>query len=191
MYLCKINGRPFFLSIFILHCVFFAILHNSLKSFIPAFKEAPYSKRNNWHYLIGNFNLGGTVSGRLSSSKPNMQQLPATGSKYAKIIKSCFQAPKGWILCGLDYSSLEDRISALTTKDPEKLKIYELGLDSHAYRALHFFPEKIPDINLAKENDICYSAIVKGKQICFTANDVITIEGKKYTGQEIYEMVAN
>ena len=162
-----------------------------LTSFIPAFKEAPYSKRNNWHYLIGNFNLGGTVSGRLSSSKPNMQQLPATGSKYAKIIKSCFQAPKGWILCGLDYSSLEDRISALTTKDPEKLKIYELGLDSHAYRALHFFPEKIPDINLAKENDICYSAIVKGKQICFTANDVITIEGKKYTGQEIYEMVAN
>lgn len=41
-----------------------------LTTFIPAFEEAFYSKEDNWHYLFGNFNLGGTVSGRLSSSNP-------------------------------------------------------------------------------------------------------------------------
>ena len=39
----------------------------------------------------------------------NLQQIPATGSKYAKLIKACFQAPKGWLWVGLDYASLTTR----------------------------------------------------------------------------------
>ena len=76
-----------------------------LTAFIPAFKNAPLAS-DGCHYLFGNFNLGGTVSARLSSSNVNLQQLPATGSKFAKPIKSCFVAPKGWIFCGLDYNAL-------------------------------------------------------------------------------------
>lgn len=75
-----------------------------LSAFIPAFKDAVLGK-DGWHYLIGSYNLGGTVSGRLSSSNPNMQQLPS-GGKYGKLIKSCFQAPPGFILTGLDFDSL-------------------------------------------------------------------------------------
>ena len=45
-----------------------------LTSFIPALKKAQKGN-DGWHYLFGNFNLGGTVSGRLSSSKPNLQNL--------------------------------------------------------------------------------------------------------------------
>ena len=99
-----------------------------------------------WHYLFGNFNLGGTVSGRLSSSNPNLQNLPAN-SKYAKLIKSCFSAPPGWLFVGLDFASLEDRISALTTKDPNKLKVYTDGYDGHCLRAYAYFGEEMPDIN--------------------------------------------
>lgn len=117
-----------------------------LTTFIPAF-EAARQGPDGWHYLIGNFNLGGTVSGRLSSSEPNMQNLPATGSKYAKLIKSCFQAPPGWLLCGIDFNSLEDRISALTTKDPQKLKVYTDGYDGHCLRAYAYFGEQMPDID--------------------------------------------
>lgn len=124
----------------------FAAVDKILTAFIPAFKEAVYSKWDHWHYLIGNFNLGGTVSGRLSSSKPNLQQLPATGSKYAKIIKSCFQAPEGWLFCGLDYNALEDHISALTTKDPNKLKVYTDHYDGHCLRAFSYWKDKMPDI---------------------------------------------
>lgn len=78
-----------------------------VNTFIPAM-EAGYDRENqdNTLWLHGSMNLGGTVSGRLSSSDPNMTNLPATGSKYAKTIKHCFRAPKGWLLCGLDFSSL-------------------------------------------------------------------------------------
>lgn len=106
-----------------------------------------------WHYLFGFFNLGGTLSGRLSSSGPNLQNLPSTGKGhpkklvYAKLIKSCFQAPPGWLFCGIDFSSLEDRISALTTKDPNKLKVYIDGYDSHSLRAYSYWPDKMPDID--------------------------------------------
>lgn len=115
-----------------------------LTAFIPRFEEA-IDKQDGRHYLHGNFNLGGTVSGRLSSSKPNLQQIPAN-SKYAKIIKQCFQAPKGWIMGGADFNSLEDYISALTTKDPNKLKVYLEGYDGHCLRAFSYFPDRLPGI---------------------------------------------
>ncbi len=121
-----------------------------LSSFIPAFEKAtPYG---GWHWLYGHFNLGGTVSGRLSSSDPNLQNLPATGSKYAHAIKECFRAPNGWLMCGIDYASLEDRISALTTKDPEKLKVYTDGYDGHCLRAFNYFQEQMPDIKQEYES---------------------------------------
>lgn len=143
-----------------------------LTDFLPRFLEAPRGP-DGWHYLFGNFNLGGTVSGRLSSSKPNMQNLPANvymrlpdhllerlegvlGAyvkegilSLGKLIKSCFRAPPGWLLVGLDYSSLEDRISALTTKDPNKIKVYTEGYDGHCLRAYSYFGEHMPDIDPA------------------------------------------
>lgn len=115
-----------------------------LSSFIPAFEKA--TPCNGWHYLYGHFNLGGTVSGRLSSSDPNLQNLPATGSKYAHAIKECFKAPPGWLMIGIDFASLEDRISALTTKDPEKLKVYQHGYDGHCLRAFTYFTDSMPDV---------------------------------------------
>ncbi len=116
-----------------------------LTSFIPAMEAAPQGP-DGWHYLFGNFNLGGTISGRLSSSNPNLQNLPAN-SKYAKLIKSCFQAPPGWVFAGLDFASLEDRISALTTKDPNKIKVYTDGYDGHSLRAYSYFSDQMPDID--------------------------------------------
>lgn len=116
-----------------------------LTSFIPAMENAQLAI-DGWHYLYGNFNLGGTVSGRLSSSKPNLQNIPATGSKYAKKIKSCFQAAPGWLFFGLDFASLEDKISALTTKDPNKIRVYTDLYDGHCLRAYYYYPEQMPDI---------------------------------------------
>ena len=139
-----------------------------LTSFIPAMKNAAQGP-DGWHYLSGNFNLGGTVSGRLSSSNPNLQNLPANvvmaisqdmlnkfpdlvhytkkgKASLGKLIKSCFEAPPGWLFCGLDFDSLEDKISGLTTKDPNKLKVYTDGYDGHSLRAFSYFKEQMPDI---------------------------------------------
>jgi len=125
-----------------------------LNTFIPAFKENNIAKES-WNYLHGGFNLGGTKSGRLSSSNPNLQNIPSTGTQYAKAVKQCFQAPphtsdlhpKGWLLVGADFFSLEDKVSALQTKDPNKLKIYTDGYDGHCLRAYYYFGSKMPDID--------------------------------------------
>ena len=123
----------------------FAAVDKIYGTFIPAMEQARLGA-DGCYYLFGSFNLGGTVSGRLSSSEPNLQTIPSSGTKYAKIIKDCFRAPKGWLMIGLDFSSLEDRISALTTKDPNKLKVYTDGFDGHCLRAFSYFGEQMPDI---------------------------------------------
>lgn len=115
-------------------------------TFVTAFKHKTIDKGDGTKYLHGNFNLGGTVSGRLSSSKVNLQNLPSSGSKYAKAVKKAFIAPEGWIMIGADFASLEDRISALTTKDPNKLKVYTDGYDGHCLRAYSYFKKEMPDI---------------------------------------------
>jgi len=116
-----------------------------IQAFMPAFENG-LLKADGMRYLHGVFNLGGTVSGRLSSSDPNMQNLPA-GSAYGKLIKELFMGPAGWIFAGADFNSLEDYISALTTKDPNKLKVYLDGYDGHCLRAYAYFSDQMPDID--------------------------------------------
>jgi len=111
-----------------------------LGTFIKAFIK--HNIRGNLH---GSLKLGGTQSGRLSSSDPNLQNLPS-GSKYGKAIKSCFIAPKGWLWAGADFASLEDRINAILTKDPNKIKVYTDGYDGHCLRAFAYFGDQMPDI---------------------------------------------
>ena len=116
-----------------------------LTAFIPSFKEATVKGDIAW--LHANFNLNGTMSGRLSCSKPNLQQIPS-GSEFGKLIKSCFKAPKGWLFAGADFNALEARIDALLTKDAAKLAVYVDGYDSHAYNAYHYWKPKFPEIQL-------------------------------------------
>lgn len=123
----------------------FADINKILTAFIPAFKNADIDKNGN-AYLRGYFNLCGTVSGRLSSNNPNLQNLPSTGSKYAKTVKHVFQSNDEWLFVGIDFSSLEARIDALTTRDPNKLKVYLEGYDSHCLNAFAFFKNQMPDI---------------------------------------------
>lgn len=117
-----------------------------LNTFIPAFENAIDKGDGIW-WLHGSFNLGGTVSGRLSSSDPNLQNIPAN-SVYGKLIKECFAGPAGWLFCGADFNSLEDYISALTTKDPNKLKVYLDGFDGHCLRAAYYYGDELPGIDV-------------------------------------------
>lgn len=116
-----------------------------LSTFIPALENARLAP-DGYYYMHGNFNLGGTVSGRLSSSDPNLQNIPAK-SRLAKWIKMCVKAHQGWLFVGLDFDSLEDKISALLTKDPNKLKVYTDGYDGHCLRAHSYFGDQMPDID--------------------------------------------
>ena len=75
-----------------------------MSSFIPTFLNA-FPVTDTRSLVNGCFNLGATVSGRLSSSDPNMQQLPANGT-YAKLIKGMAQAIDGYLFLGADFNAL-------------------------------------------------------------------------------------
>ena len=66
-------------------------------------------------------------TGRVSSSKPNMQQIPADN-----IFRNCFVAPEGWKFVSADYSSQELNVIAFGSKDPVWLKALEEGQDLHS-----------------------------------------------------------
>jgi DNA polymerase I-like protein with 3'-5' exonuclease and polymerase domains len=66
-------------------------------------------------------------TGRVSSSKPNMQQIPADN-----IYRNCFTAPKGWSFVSSDYSSQELNVIAFGSKDPVWVKALEEGQDLHS-----------------------------------------------------------
>jgi DNA polymerase-1 len=144
-----------------------------LTTFIPVF-EAAVSKGGDTVWIFGNFNLGGTVSGRLSSSKPNLQTIPS-GSTYGKLVKRCFQAPKGWLFGGADFTSLEDYISALTTRDPNKLKVYLDGYDGHCLRAYSYFSDLMPDIYQAEDTEECFKLIAGNETFYVKTGDVLSL----------------
>ena len=54
-------------------------------------------------------------------------------------------------MCGLDFNALEDHISALLTKDKNKLKVYLEHFDGHSLRANSYFSDKMPDIQTELE----------------------------------------
>jgi DNA polymerase-1 len=115
-----------------------------ISSFVPHFVNAP--DVGGYHCLYGFYNIGGTQSGRLSSDSPNQQNLPSSGNDFAKYIKQMVRAPKGWLFVGADFSSLEDKIITLLTRDPNRLKVYLDGYDGHSLRAFSYFRDQMPDI---------------------------------------------
>lgn len=79
-----------------------------------------------------NYKIGGTRTGRMSCSDPNLHNIPrAKKSAEGRMVKDCFVARPGWVFIELDYSQLELRIAALLSKDPEMIRIFDLGQDFH------------------------------------------------------------
>lgn len=128
----------------------YAKVEKILSTFIAAMKRG-FVKADGVMYLHGSFMFGGTVSGRLSSNSPNLQNLPSNSS-LAKLIKMCFMPAMGWLFCGADFSSLEDKINSLLTKDPNKIKVYTDHYDGHALRAYAYFGDQMPDIQNTVES---------------------------------------
>ena len=154
-----------------------------LTAFFPALLSSPQAE-DGWHYLCGSYNIGGTLSGRLSSSGPNMTNQPATGARFAKMYKYMFCAPPGMVFVGADFNALESRIDALKTKDPNKLVVYTLGYDSHSWNAFGYWGDRMPDVVLAKPGEECYKANVGGTYVYFTESEEITYAGRQFTGRE-------
>lgn len=70
--------------------------------------------------------FGGTVTGRLSSDNPNLQNIPIDA-----IVRGMFAATDGYLFFDGDYSQLELRVAAYLSKEPLLIQAFEEGLDVH------------------------------------------------------------
>lgn len=88
-------------------------------------------------------NTVGAVTGRGTSSNPNLTQIPAAKDYYG--IKRCFVPPKGQLLICLDYAQLELRVSALLHQDRAMSRILcDPEGDLHTYTAEEFSVDRDP-----------------------------------------------
>jgi DNA polymerase-1 len=84
------------------------------------------------------FSQTGTATGRLSSSNPNLQNIPVR-SEVGRQIRAAFAADPGWKLLSADYSQIELRILADFSEDPVLLEAFRRGEDIHSRTAQEVF----------------------------------------------------
>lgn len=80
------------------------------------------------------FNQTGTVTGRIASSDPNLQNIP-TRTEIGRRVRNGFIAREGWQLLAVDYSQIELRIVAHMSQDEAMLDAFRAGQDIHAATA--------------------------------------------------------
>ena len=93
-----------------------------------------------------------TTTGRLSSTNPNLQNLPAR-SEEAKDIKQAFLPSEGGVLVSADYSQIELRLLAHFSEDEQLMHAFESGEDIHAMTASHILGKPISEVTAAERRD--------------------------------------
>lgn len=108
--------------------------YNRIQKVLGSFVKPFVEKCDDDHILRGSFNQCGTVTGRLSSSDPNLQNIPAHGEDGARM-RSLIIAPNGYKVVGGDLSNIEARILAyyleIVCKDSIMANAFRKGLDLH------------------------------------------------------------
>ncbi len=91
------------------------------------------------------FNQARTATGRLSSSDPNLQNIPAR-SEEGRRIREAFIADKGHLLLSADYSQIELRVLAHMSSETNLVDAFSKGLDVHAITAAGIFGCKVKEV---------------------------------------------
>ncbi|WP_204137217.1 DNA polymerase I [Halomicronema sp. CCY15110] len=98
----------------------------------------PELVRRDTHRIHTDFNQAVTATGRLSSSNPNLQNIPIR-TAFSRKIRSAFIPEAGWKLVAADYSQIELRILAHLSDEPVLVEAYNNGDDVHALTARLLF----------------------------------------------------
>jgi len=93
-----------------------------------------------------------TMTGRLSSTNPNLQNIP-TRSEDAKSIKSAFVASEGCTLVSADYSQIELRLLAHFSGDEQLINAFKNEEDIHAFTASQILGKNIEDVTPSERRD--------------------------------------
>jgi len=99
--------------------------------------------------IHGRFNQAVTATGRISSSEPNLQNIPIR-TELGRRIREAFVAPPGYVLVSADYSQIELRILAHITGDPALLEAFATEADIHARTASEVFGLPLDEVTSAQ-----------------------------------------
>lgn len=142
-----------------------------LKKMYTTYIEGWHDKVQDDDRIHGQFKIIGTTSGRLSSSEPNLQQIPKTSVDAN--IKKQLVAPKGKLYMALDYSQAELRIMAHLSGDETYLEAFAKGQDPHLAIAANKYGVSYEEANKAYSDEqhpdykLWKNRRKQAKQICF------------------------
>lgn len=124
------------------------IEHSSLQTLYGTFVKGMMELLNpDDGRLHANFKQCGTVTGRYSCDRPNLQNIPRENSGTSAKLRSMFRAPKGYKLIVADYDQIEKRITGHHSQDPVLLEVFQKGQDIHAATAAQLLECEIEDVN--------------------------------------------
>lgn len=114
-------------------------LKNSFLDLLPNF----INKQTKRIYTI--FNQTGTATGRLSSEKPNLLNIPLR-SDWGRKIRNCFITEKDWIFLSLDYSQIDLRVAAHLSNDSTLKEAFLKDIDIHLLTASKIYNVAIDQV---------------------------------------------
>lgn len=120
--------------------------HRGLKKLLGTYIDAlPQLINPHTGKIHTSFNQTVTATGRLSSSNPNLQNIPVR-NEDGKEIRKAFIPDNGCEFFSADYSQIELRIMAHLSGDPHMIEAFQKGQDIHAATAAKIYKEKLEDV---------------------------------------------
>ena len=120
--------------------------HRGLKKLIGTYIDAlPKLINPRTGHIHTSFNQTITATGRLSSSDPNLQNIPIRGED-GKEIRKAFVPEPGCLFFSADYSQIELRVMAHLSNDPQMIEVFREGKDLHAATAANIYKKPIEEV---------------------------------------------
>lgn len=120
--------------------------HRGLKKLLGTYIEAlPKLINPRTGHIHTSFNQTITATGRLSSSDPNLQNIPIRGENGKEIRKAFIPEP-GCLFFSADYSQIELRVMAHLSQDPQMIEVFREGKDLHAATAANIYKKPIEEV---------------------------------------------
>ncbi|WP_440334730.1 DNA polymerase I [Leyella stercorea] len=121
--------------------------HRGLKKLLGTYVDAlPKLINPRTGHIHTTFNQAVTATGRLSSSNPNLQNIPVRGED-GKEIRKCFIPELGQLFFSADYSQIELRVMAHLSGDENMIEAFREGYDIHAATAARIYKEDINSVS--------------------------------------------
>ena len=120
--------------------------HRGLKKLIGTYIDAlPKLINPRTGHIHTSFNQTVTATGRLSSSDPNLQNIPIRGEDGKEIRKAFIPEP-GCLFFSADYSQIELRVMAHLSDDANMIRVFQEGKDLHAATASNIYKKPIEEV---------------------------------------------